>query len=160
MDKPQGGYSHFFFITRLGPSIYRSSPPPPKKKKHEFQAPQINIWSFSNQTIILHFVPWPSEKILKCIEMTSKYSPILWLPPKNIHTLSSENPPKYWNSNFLTPKNSQSLQTVYVWKYQSTPSPHPSTGGTDGTNMKDLPSSQIWNLKYLLLFDTSHKNAC
>ena len=27
------GYSHFFFIRRLGPSIYRS-PPPPKKKKN------------------------------------------------------------------------------------------------------------------------------
>ena len=26
------GYSHFVFIRRLGPSIYRSTPPPPKKK--------------------------------------------------------------------------------------------------------------------------------
>ena len=30
----EGGYSHFFFIRRLGPSIYRSHPPPPQKKKH------------------------------------------------------------------------------------------------------------------------------
>ena len=47
-----GGYSHFFFIRRLGPSIYRSPPPPPKKKKkkkkkyQEFQAPQkyLKFW--------------------------------------------------------------------------------------------------------------------
>ena len=32
----QGEYSHFFFIRRLGPSIFRSPP----KKYQEFQAPQ------------------------------------------------------------------------------------------------------------------------
>ena len=31
-----GGYSHFFFIRMLGPSIYRS----PQNKYQEFQAPQ------------------------------------------------------------------------------------------------------------------------
>ena len=33
---PGGGYSIFFYIRRLGPSIYRSR----KKKYQEFQAPQ------------------------------------------------------------------------------------------------------------------------
>ena len=32
-SRGEGGYSHFFFILRLGPSIYRSPPPPPKKKR-------------------------------------------------------------------------------------------------------------------------------
>ena len=36
---PQGGYSNFFHIRRLGPSIYRS----PQKKYQDFQAPQKNI---------------------------------------------------------------------------------------------------------------------
>ena len=37
----RGGYSHFFFIRRLGPSIFRSPP----NKYHEFQTPQ-NIFKF------------------------------------------------------------------------------------------------------------------
>ena len=44
-------------------------------------------------------------------------SPILWWPPKNIHIIFmppknihfSQNPKKYWNSEFWTPKNSPSL---------------------------------------------------
>ena len=50
MRESQGGrgYSHFFFICRLGSSICRSPPPPPpptkkkkkKKKNQEFLAPQ------------------------------------------------------------------------------------------------------------------------
>ena len=48
-----GGYSHFFFIRRLGPSIYRS-PPPPKKK--EFQEPKniFEILATPQNTPILY----------------------------------------------------------------------------------------------------------
>ena len=44
MRQSHGGYSHFFFIRRLGPSIYRLPPPPPQKKKQKknrnFKNPQ------------------------------------------------------------------------------------------------------------------------
>ena len=115
MDKPHGGGGGgvlpFFFIHRLRPSIYRWNPMGgyshfssyigsgpastvhQKKTYQEFQVPQIDIWSFSNPKNILHSVPWPSEKTLKCIEMTSNYSPILWWPQK-ISTESSY-PQKY-----------------------------------------------------------------
>ena len=57
-----GGYSHFSSHVGSGPA---STVHP--KKYQEFQAPQINIWNFSNPKNILYFVPWPSEKTLKCI---------------------------------------------------------------------------------------------
>ena len=66
----------------------------------------------------------------KCIDLTPKYSPILWWPPK-ISTESS-----YQKKIFIflkTPKNIeiQNFQPkkwpkpTYVWKYQSTPPPPP-----------------------------------
>ena len=91
-----GGYSNFFRIRRLGPSIYRS----PKKisgisstpKFFEILAPPKNI-------PILYL---DLKKTIDCIEMTlklaqfcddpKKYPPIS-IPPKNIHF--SENPQKY-----------------------------------------------------------------
>ena len=96
---PRGGGGGVIFFSYVGfirrPSIYCSPPPPPPKRKKiimiDFQAPQINIWRFSNPKNILHSVPWPSEKTRKCIEMTSKYNSIVWWPQK-ISTKSS-NPP-------------------------------------------------------------------
>ena len=114
-----------------GPASTVHNPPPPKKKYQEFQAPQINIWNYSNPKNILHSAPWPSEKTLKCIEMTSYYSPILFWPPKDIHKIFI--PPKifsflktphiYWNSKFWTPKNCQSLR-MYK-NIRVPPPPHP-----------------------------------
>ena len=40
------GYSHFFFIRKLGPSIYRSPPTPPKKTTTGISRTSINIWKF------------------------------------------------------------------------------------------------------------------
>ena len=56
------------------------------------------------------------KKTRKCIEITPKYGLILWLPQK-VSTKSSypkkylfsENPQKYWNTKFWTPKNDLSL---------------------------------------------------
>ena len=79
------GYSHFFFIRRLGPSIY----PSPKKNIRNFKQPKKNIWNFSNPKKYPHSVQWPQEKTLKCIEITPKYRPISWTPkkyPQNLHT--------------------------------------------------------------------------
>ena len=102
----EGGYSHFFSIRRLGPSIYHS--------------PQKNIRDFSNPKNILHSVPWPQENSLKCIEMTP--SPILWWPQK-ISTESSY-PQKYsffWKSkkiemctNHPPPENVETLK--FFWR--------------------------------------------
>ena len=49
-----GGYSNFFGIRRLGPSIYRS---PQKKKYQEFQEPQKNIRNLSNPKKYPNSVP-------------------------------------------------------------------------------------------------------
>ena len=61
--------------------------------------------------------------------MASKYSPILWWPPKNIHKIFI--PQKILiflkiqknieMHNFEPPKM---FESTYVWKYQSTPPPH------------------------------------
>ena len=43
-DRPGGGVLSFFFIRRLGPSIYRSPP----KNYQEFQAPKNFFGNFSD----------------------------------------------------------------------------------------------------------------
>ena len=58
------------------------------------------------------------KKTLNCIEMTLKLAQFcddpkknihkIFIPPKNIHF--SENPKKYWNSEFWTQKNRPSLR--------------------------------------------------
>ena len=118
LRQSQGGggeYSHFFFIRRLGAQHLPFTPLQKKqqqekttKKKTKKKAgisrtPKI-IWNFSNpqNTPILYL----DLKIdPKCIEMTPKYSLILWWPPKNIHKIYI--PKKYpfvWTSKFWTPK--------------------------------------------------------
>ena len=47
-----GGYSHFFFILRLGPSIYRSP-----QKYQEFQAPQKIFEILTTPKNLSHSVP-------------------------------------------------------------------------------------------------------
>ena len=100
MDKLRdGGGGTLIFSSYLGSSTASTVHP---QKYQEFQAPQINIWNFCNPKDILYPVPWPSEKTLKCIEITSKYSPILWWPQKNIHKIFIPPPPKYsvfWKKN-------------------------------------------------------------
>ena len=76
------------------------------KKYQEFQAPPKNIWNFSNPKKYPHSVPWPKEETIKCIEMTPKYSPILWWPQKNIH------------KTFIPPKIFILLKTQKILKFK------------------------------------------
>ena len=125
---PRGEYSNVFFIRRLGLSIYYSPP----KTYQEFQAPQENIWNFSNPKRYPPFCTltlW--KKKLKCIEMTPKYGPILWWPQKNIHEIFM--PPKYlffWKSikilkfKILNPKNDPSRRMCEnIWVPPPPPPP-------------------------------------
>ena len=139
-----GGYSHFFCsYVDSGPASTFHPPPPQKKKKkknQEFQAPQINIWNFSNPINILHSVPWPSKKTQKCIEMTFKYSPILSWPPKYIHKIFIPPPPpppqkkniqfsekeNIEMQNFEPPKNSPHLR---MYEFIRAPPPSLVAGG-------------------------------
>ena len=85
-DKPPGGGGgtlFFFFIRRLGPSIYLHP-----QKYQEFQAPQKIFGIFANPKNTLHYVPWPQEKTLKCIEMTPKYI-FFCNDPKKVFTKST-----------------------------------------------------------------------
>ena len=105
-----GGGSHIFVVRRFGPSIYHSPP----KNIRNFKHPKKYLKILAIQKIITHSVPWPKEETLKCIEMTPKYRPILWWPPK-ISTKSSypqkysffSKPQKYWNAKFWTPQRCQ-----------------------------------------------------
>ena len=119
-----GGYSNFFFfIRRLGPSIYYST-----RKYQEFQAPQKDIWNFSNPKKYPPFCTLTLRKTIKCIEMTPKYSPILWWPPKNIHKILMPQKififmktQKIMKLKFWNPKKWP--KPTNVRKYQSTPPP-------------------------------------
>ena len=117
---PRGVLSFFSLYIGLGPATTVH----PQKYK-EFQAHQKIFEILATQKIIPHSAPWPQEKTLKCIEMTPKYSSILWCPPppqkkkkkkypqylltpKNIYF--SKTPQKYWNSKFWTQINGWSLR--------------------------------------------------
>ena len=107
-----GGYSIFFRIRRLGPSIYRSPQKNIRNSKHpkkifEILATQKNI-------PILYL---DLKKDPKMHRNDPQTSPILWWPkkyPQNLHTPKnihiSENPKEYWNSEFWTQKNGPSLR--------------------------------------------------
>ena len=117
----------FFFIRRLGPSIYCLPP------KYISQTPK-NICNFGLPKIISPSCTLTLRKplkSLKCIEMTSKTSPIfVIIYPQNLHTPKnndiSETPTKYWNSRFWTPKNGPSLR-IYMKISAPPPSPPPPT---------------------------------
>ena len=85
-----------------------------------------HIINLSNPQKYPYSVPWPYEKTPKCIEMTPKYSPILWWPqklstkspyPKNIYF--SENPKNIEIQNFEPKKWPE---PTYVWNIR-VPSP-------------------------------------
>ena len=84
----------------------------------------------------------------------SQISPILWWPPKNIHKIFipqkdihfSENPPKYWNSEFWTLKKPE---PTYVWKYQSTPPPPPA--GPSLTKLFGSTHAKVQNYFFVAL---------
>ena len=108
-----GGYSHVCFLRRLGPSINRSPP----KNNRNFKHSKKNTWNYA---------PWPQEKTLKFIEVTLKYSPVLWWPPK----ISTQFSYKKIFVFLKTPKNieiqilSQKMtEPTYVWKYERPPPP-------------------------------------
>ena len=129
------GYSKFFFIRRLEPSTY----PSPPKNIRNFKHPKKTFEIFATKKKPLS-VPWPQEKILKCIEMTPKYGPILWLPskkyPQNIHTqklfifLKAQ---KILKLKISDPQ--KWTEHTYVWKFQSIP--HPPTPGDPSTSKGD-----------------------
>ena len=135
---PGGGgglYSHFFFIHRLGPSIYRS-----RKKISVISSTPKNIWNFTNPKIYPPFCTMTLRKEHKMHRNDPKYSPILWWPPpppqkkkypQNLHTPKNIHffwkTPKILKFKILNPKKWPEL--MYEWKYQeSTPPPPPPLG--------------------------------
>ena len=117
----------FFFIRRLGPSIYCI---PPKYIGNISQTPK-NICNFGLPKIISPSCTLTLRKPLKSlkwIEMTSKTSPILlwyihkiFIPPKIMIFLK---PPKNIEiQDFESPKMVPAY--VYIWKSQPPPSPPP-----------------------------------
>ena len=119
----------FFFIRRLGPSIYCL---PPKYIGNISQTPK-NICNFGLPKIISPSCTLTLRKplkSLKCIEMTSKTSPILlwyinkiFIPPNIMIFLK---PPKNIKiQDFEPPKMVPAY--VYIWKSQPPPLPPPHT---------------------------------
>ena len=117
-----GGVLSFFYIHRLGPSIYRSPP----KNIRNFKHPQkiFEILATLKNTPILYI--YLKKKTLKCIELTPEFSPILLWPQKNIHKIFIPKkysffwkPPKILKFKILNPKKCP--EPTYLWKYQSTP---------------------------------------
>ena len=116
----------FFFIRRLGPSIYCL---PPKYIGNISQTPK-NICNFGLPKIISPSFTLTLRKplkSLKCIEMTSKTSPILlwyihkiFIPPKIMIFLK---PPKILKFKILNPQKWS--QPTYIYENLSPPSPPP-----------------------------------
>ena len=145
----------FFFIRRLGPSIYCL---PPKYIGNISQTPK-NICNFGLPKIISPSCTLTLRKplkSLKCIEMTSKTSPILlwyihkiFIPPKIMIFLKP--PQKYLNSRFWTPKNGPRLR-IYM-KISAPPPPHTHILGASGCEKRTLQKIRLrkWHqlqLKY------------
>ena len=82
-----------------------------------------NIWKFSNPQKISTFC----TMTLKCIEITPKYSPILWWPQKSAKSsypkiyLSSWKPQKYWNSKFEPKKMTRAYVSMKISEYPPPP---------------------------------------
>ena len=94
-----GGYSIFFRIRRLGPSIYRSPP----KNIRNFKYPQ-KVFEIVATQKIPQFCTLTLKKTLKCIEMILKLAQFCDDPktyPQNLHTCTPQkysffsNPQKY-----------------------------------------------------------------
>ena len=108
-----GRVLYFFHIRTLGPSIYRS----PKKNIRNFKHPK-KIFEILATPKNIQFLYLDLKKDPKLHRNDPQTSPILWWPQKNIHKILippkniifSENPRKYWNSEFWTQKNGLSLR--------------------------------------------------
>ena len=157
MRQSQGGgeYSHFLFIRRLGPSIYRSPPPQKKKKKKkkEFQEPPKILENFSKSPKYHPFCTFTLKKTQKCIEVTPKYSLVLWWPPQNTHKIFI--PQKMFiflktrkklNVITLNPKNYPRLRMYENIKVP----PHPPPDD----------SLQKYDTKYYYLFNLWRSQSC
>ena len=147
----------FFFIRRLGPSIYCL---PPKYIGNISQTPKI-ICNFGLPKIISPSCTLTLRKplkSLKCIEMTSKTSSILlwyihkiFIPPKIMIFLK---PPKNIKiQDFEPPKMVPAY--VYIWKSQPHPPspPHTHILGASGCEKRTLQKIRLrkWHqlqLKY------------
>ena len=110
---PQGGTLIFTAYVGSGPSIYCS----PQKISGISSTPK-NIWNFGNPKKYPRFLKLTLKKALKCIKMTTKRSPILWCPQRNIHKIFI--PQKILKFKILNLKKWP--EPRYVWKYLSTPS--------------------------------------
>ena len=97
-------------------------------QKYQDSSTPKNIWNFSNPKRYPPFKTLTEWKDPKCIEMTLKYSPIMWQTPKistkssypkNIHF--SENPKTYWNWNFWTPKMALAYVCMKILEYPPPP---------------------------------------
>ena len=106
------GYSNFFRIRRLGPSIYRS---PPKNIKN-FKHPQ-KIFEILATKKISQFCTLTLKKTLNCIEITLKLAQFCddqKKYPQNLHTpqkifIFLKTPKNIEIQNFEPPKNRPSL---------------------------------------------------
>ena len=127
-----GGYSHFFFIRRIGPSIYRLPP----KKIGNIKHPKKIFYFFATQKYSLS-VHLPLEKTLKYIEKTPKTSPILSWPLKNI--LKSSYPQ---NIHFLKPPKNNVIE-----KFKQKKCPEP----THESNDQSTPPPPLWTVIALRL---------
>ena len=145
----------FFFIRRLGPSIYCL---PPKYNGNISQTPK-NICNFGLPKIISPSCTLTLRqplKPLKCIEMTSKTSPILlwyihkiFIPPKIMIFLKL--PKNIEIQDFEPPKMVPAY--VYIWKSQPPPPPHTHILGASGCEKRTLQKIRLrkWHqlqLKY------------
>ena len=123
-----GGYSIFFRIRRLGPSIYRSPPKNIRKFKHPQKMYEILATPKKSQFCTLTFKkkdPKLHRNDLKLAQFCDDPQKIhkIFIPPKNIHF--SENPIKYWNSEFWTQKNGPSLRMCENIRVPPPPPPPP-----------------------------------
>ena len=118
-----GGYSIFFRIRRLGPSIYRSPP----KISGISSTPKI-FGILATKKKISQCCTLTLKKTLKCIEMSLELAQFCDDPkkyPQNLHT-----PQKYsffWKPQkilkFRLLNTQKKSEPTYVWKYQCTPPP-------------------------------------
>ena len=148
LTNAQGGYSNFFCIRRLGPSIYCS----PKKNIRNFKHPKKLSEILATQKNIPILYQDLIKKTLKCIEMTLKLAQYCDDPKK----ISTKSPyPKKIIVFLKTPKNieiqnfePQKIAPAYVCvKISEYPPPPPPGAGlplTFKSRKSRLPTFEIW----------------
>ena len=123
---PQGGTLIFSAYVGSDPA-YTVHPP---KNIGNFKHPKKYL-KFKQPPKISQFCTLSLKKDPKLHRNDPQTSPILWWPHKNIHKILipkknihfSENPKKYWNSEFWTPKNGPSLHMCEISEYRPPPPP-------------------------------------